>query len=139
MKSITKPGKSGIYHQKQKKNSITGFQKRQPGLSPPIFGFQWLQRRTLFLYHRLAHPIWQRLNAGRPGWNTAFHKATCPKITQKTILYSYAWIFFNNHAIFCPKAFIVRMPSSSFSTSPFCNPKPMFQYIDPGIIISPSK
>ena len=83
MKSITKPGKSGIYHQKQKKNSITGFQKRQPGLSPPIFGFQWLQRRTLFLYHRLAHPIWQRLTrADRDGTQRSI-KPRVPKSLRR--------------------------------------------------------
>jgi len=43
---------------------------------------------------------------------------------------------FRSQAMFFPRFFMVRMPSSSRSTSPISRPTPIFQYVEPGITIS---
>jgi len=57
-------------------------------------------------------------------------------ILRRFVIADYAFIFLISQAMFFPSWCIVSSPSSSFSASPFFRPKPMFQYDEPGIIIS---
>ena len=78
-----------------------------------------LQRRAKLAHrrrNRLRHQVVPR------AWRWWGRPSACPLPSPR-----YAFTFFSSHAMLRPSTFMVRMPSSSFSTSPRSRPIPIFQ------------